>query len=77
MPNGRYTVHVVSGDPDFSDSTYRLIAEGTVVVSGTPTAAAHRVEGTAQVTVSDGRLTVANASGSSNNKIDYIDVIAS
>lgn len=27
--------------------------------------------------MSDGRLTVANASGSSNNKIDYIDVIAS
>lgn len=77
VPNGRYTVHVVSGDPDFTDSTYRLTAEATVVVSGTPTAAAHWVEGTAQVTVSDGRLTVTNASGSSNNKIDYVDVIAS
>ncbi|MEE4540364.1 hypothetical protein V2S66_00085 [Streptomyces sp. V4-01] len=77
VPNGRYTVHVVSGDPDFTDSTYRLTAEGAVVLSGTPTAAAHWVEGTAQVTVSDGRLTLANASGSSNDKIDYIDVIAS
>jgi hypothetical protein len=35
------------------------------------------VEGTALVTVSDGRLTLTNAVGSSNNKLDYIDIIAS
>jgi hypothetical protein len=46
------------------------------VVSGTPTTASHWVEGTAIVTVTDGRLTVANGAGSSNDKLDYVDVIA-
>ena len=77
VPNGTYTVHVVSGDPDNTDSVYKIAVEGVLTVSGTPTAAAHWVEGTSRVTVSDGRLTITNATGSSNDKLDYVDVIAS
>lgn len=77
VPNGRYTVHVVSGDPDNTDSVYRINVEGVLTVSGTPTSSAHWVEGTAVVTVSDGRLTVTNRTGSSNDKLDYIDIIGS
>ena len=76
VPNGTYTVHVVAGDPVNTDSTYRIAVEGTVAAAGTPTAANHWVEGTVRVTVADGRLTIGNASGSTNNKIDYVDVIA-
>ncbi|MEY9910207.1 putative HAF family extracellular repeat protein [Catenulispora sp. MAP12-49] len=77
VPNGRYTVHVVSGDPDNIDSVYKISVEGVLTVSGTPTAANHWIEGTSLVTVSDGRLTITNAAGSSNDKLDYVDVIAS
>ena len=75
MPNGRYTVHVVAGDPTAIDSLYRINVEGTLVVSGAPTADRRWLEGSAIVTVTDGRLTISNASGSSNNKINYVDVI--
>ncbi|MEU7871727.1 hypothetical protein [Dactylosporangium sp. NPDC049140] len=75
VPNGRYLVHIAAGDPGFTDSTYRIAFEGALTISGTPTAADHFVEGTTTVTVADGRLTVTNAAGGSNNKLDYIDVI--
>ena len=77
VPNGRYTVHAVSGDSDNTDSTYRIAVEGVLTVSGTPTAAQHWIEGTAIVTVTDGRLTITNATGSVNNKLNYLDIIAS
>jgi probable HAF family extracellular repeat protein len=74
LPNGRYLVHLVAGDPTATDSTYRLTAEGQLVVSGTPTASQPWIEGTAVVAVTDGRLTIANGSGSVNDKISYLDV---
>ncbi len=76
VPNGRYTVHVVAGDPVALDSTFRISVEGRLAVSGTPTGAARWLEGTVSVIVTDGRLTVANAAGAVNNKLNYIDVIA-
>ncbi|GAA2050500.1 hypothetical protein GCM10009839_66240 [Catenulispora yoronensis] len=77
VPNGHYTVHLVCGDPSNTDSVYKVNVEGVLTVSGTPTASNHWIEGTSQVTVSDGRLTITNATGSSNDKLDYVDVIAS
>ena len=44
------------------------------MVNGTPTSATRWIEGTATVTVSDGRLTVSNGSGASNNKVSYLDI---
>ena len=58
MPNGSYLVHVVTGDPDYTDSVYRVNVEGALAVSGTPSASAHWFEGSVQVTVTDGRLIV-------------------
>jgi hypothetical protein len=74
LPNGRYLVHMVAGDPTATDSTYRLTVEGQLVVSGTPTASRRWIEGTAVVAVTDDRLTIANGSGSVNDKISYLDV---
>jgi hypothetical protein len=48
--------------------------QGTVAVSGTATTAQHWFEGS--VTVTNGELVVANGTGSSNDKVDYIDIIA-
>ena len=68
VPNGTYDLRIVSGDASYYDSIYRIAAEGVVVVNGTPTSAARWVEGRGTVTVADGRLTLTNASGSSNNR---------
>jgi probable HAF family extracellular repeat protein len=75
VPNGHYLVHLVGGDPGYTDSTYGISVEGTVALTGKPTAAQSWLEATVQVTVTDGRLTVTNATGSSNNKLDYVDLI--
>jgi len=74
VPNGQYKVDLVAGDPSFFDSVYKYNVEGMLVLNGTPTNANRWVEGIATVTVNDGRLTLTNASGSVNNKIDYITI---
>ena len=76
VPNGSYQVHLVAGDPWYDDSVYKLDVEGVRVVDGTPSSATGNfwVEGTSVVNVSDGRLTVSNGAGASNNKIDFIDI---
>jgi hypothetical protein len=76
VPNGDYTVHIVSGDATAIDSNFRINVEGVLVVNGKPSTNNHWVEGTKTITVKDGKLTVTNASGSSNNKICFIDVDA-
>jgi probable HAF family extracellular repeat protein len=76
VPNGTYLVHLVSGDPSYTDSVYRLNVQGTLAVSGTPSASQHWFEGSVVVTVTNGELVVDNASGSSNDKVDYIDITA-
>jgi hypothetical protein len=76
VPNGRYAVHVVAGDPDNVDSTYRLTVEGQLAASGIPTAAQHWIEGKVTVTVTDGRLTIGNAADAVNDKLAYVDVVS-
>jgi N-acetylneuraminic acid mutarotase len=76
VPNGDYTVHIVTGDAGFTDSVFKINAEGVLTVSGTPTSSKHWVEGTKTVTVSDGKLTLSNAAGASNNKICFVDISA-
>lgn len=74
VPNGTYSVRIVAGDPATSSAVYRYTAEGVVTVDGTPTPANRWVEGTRTVTVSDGRLTIANGAGASNNKLCFLEV---
>ncbi|HYE05648.1 MAG TPA: right-handed parallel beta-helix repeat-containing protein [Planctomycetota bacterium] len=74
LPNGSYRVRVVCGDPAYFDSVYRMQAEGTVVVDGTPTSGSRFVDGTVTVQVSDGRLTLGSASGSRNNKVCQVEI---
>ena len=78
VPNGSYQVRVVSGDANNLDSVFKINVEGVLLVNGTPSAtpfSAHWVDsGYQTVTVSDGRLTVSNASGAANNKICFIEI---
>jgi glucose/arabinose dehydrogenase len=74
VPNGTYRVRVVSGDPSHVDSVFRTNVEGVLAINGTPTTAARWLEGVVTVTVTDGRLTLNNATGASNNKINFIEI---
>lgn len=74
VPAGLYEVHLVAGDPNFTDSAYSFNLEGTQVLSGTPANNVRWFERTVVVAVSDGRLTLSNGAGAVNNKIAYIDI---
>ncbi|OAI50291.1 hypothetical protein AYO44_05755 [Planctomycetaceae bacterium SCGC AG-212-F19] len=73
VPNGTYTVHVVVGDPSFADVNSKLTAEGVLTINGFTSSSQRWLEGTATVTVSDGRLTISEQAGS-YDKIDFIDI---
>ncbi|MFP2910774.1 PQQ-dependent sugar dehydrogenase [Pyxidicoccus sp. 3LFB2] len=74
LPSGQYRVTLAAGDPLHFDSVFRLTAEGQLVLSGTPTTGTRFFTSSADVAVTDGRLTVTTGSGASNNKINFIDV---
>lgn len=74
LPNGRYSVRLVGGDPTAFGSTIRLAAEGVLVASGTTTSARPWIDATATVTVSDGRLTISNGTGAASNKLAFLEV---
>ncbi len=76
VPNGRYSVHLVAGEPSNFDSVYNVQAEGVTIVSGTPTTDIRWFEGTGTVMVTDGRLSIGNAPAAVNNKVCYVDVAA-
>ncbi len=74
VPNGMYYVHIVSGDPNFSDGVFRTFVEGATIIDGSPTDTDHWLEGTIRVQVKDGRLTVSSATDAMNNKINFIEI---
>jgi hypothetical protein len=74
VPPGTYQVILVAGDPTRITSVYSFAVEGAAIVNGTPTTAQPWIAGTNIVTVTDGRLTVSNGAGASNNKICFIEV---
>jgi hypothetical protein len=74
VPNGSYSVRLVAGDPLNIDSVYRLSVEGVLALSGTPTSSTRWIEATVNVSVTDGRLTIGNATGASNNKLCLVEI---
>jgi len=76
VPEGVYTVHVVAGDPGYTDSTYRIEVEGVLAVDATPSWPRRWWEASVSVLVTDGRLTIGNAAGSYNNKLCFLHVVA-
>jgi hypothetical protein len=74
VPNGSYGVRVVAGDAVFFGNVVRIAAEGAPVAAGTTTSAARWVDGTATVSVTDGRLTITNGAGADGNKICFVEI---
>ena len=77
VPSGTYAVTVALGDGGAAvDSTHRIRVEGQVAVAGfVPTTATKFAIATANVTVSDGRLTLDATGGGVNTKVDYVDIL--
>ena len=65
---------MVAGDANYYNSVYKINVEGVLTVNGTPSSGSRWKEGTSTVTVSDGKLTVSNATGASNNKICFLEI---
>jgi glucose/arabinose dehydrogenase len=74
VPNGRYGVRVVAGDPSAFNSVFGIDVEGVPAIRGRPSSATRWFDRTVTVTVSDGRLTITSAAGSQNNKIDFVEI---
>lgn len=74
VPNGKYSVRVVCGDPSYVTGNFKVNVEGVLTVNGVPTAASRWIEGTSTVMVGDGKLTLSNASGSSYNKVCFVEI---
>jgi hypothetical protein len=74
LPNGTYSVHLLAGDPDNIDSVYKINVQNVLTINGTPTTSKRWFENTVSVAVTNGSLVISNATGSSNNKLNVIDI---
>jgi len=72
LANGTYDLWLVFGDPVFADTINTIDVEGTVCTD--PDGQDNFDEYNIQVGVTDGRLTISPAAGSSNAKICFIEI---
>jgi uncharacterized repeat protein (TIGR01451 family) len=82
IPNGFYSVRVVAGDPDNTDSVFQHNIEGALTATVNPGGPGsfrnNWADYTLEVGVSDGQLTITSGPNSqtlaNNNKISFVDV---
>ncbi|HKX62202.1 MAG TPA: immunoglobulin domain-containing protein [Verrucomicrobiae bacterium] len=74
IPNGYYSVHIVSGDPTATDSVFQHDIEGIVTAAKVPTGTSLWHEFTNNIIVSDGRLTITTGPAAANSKINFVDI---
>jgi fibronectin type 3 domain-containing protein len=74
VPNGTYSVHVITGDPSNADVVSKLTVNGVLTVNGSNNAGSLWLEGTSTITVTNGLITVAEQAGA-YDKIDAIDIV--
>jgi len=75
VPDGIYQVHLVAGDPVLSrPKTFKVNLNGMTALKAKATRSTRWVGSTMTIMVTGGKLTMTNANGSNNNKIDYIEI---
>jgi len=74
VPNGTYTVRVVAGDPLDYNSLYKINVEGVLANNLTPNIRTRFSDRTITVSVADGKLSITNAPGAINNKINFVEI---
>ncbi len=75
LPNGEYRIHVICGDPDNAQGPHRVLAQSVTLVNDVATARNQFVEGSARVSVRDGRLRVAIGGTAGLTMINYVEAI--
>lgn len=76
VPNGPCSVLLAAGDPAQPSGTYRIKAEGVLLLDGVPSSSNRWVEALGTVVVTDGRLTLSNDSGAVSNRLAYLEISA-
>jgi hypothetical protein len=76
LPEGYYHVRLIAGDPLYYDSVYKIQVEGHTLINDAPTSTNLWVTGSALIRVRDGKLTLSNATGATNNKINFVEITA-
>jgi N-acetylneuraminic acid mutarotase len=74
VPNGQYSVHLVAGDALLLRLGDQVQRRGRPRRQRQPDQHLAVRRGNKTVTVSDGRLTISNASGADNNKLCFVDI---
>lgn len=75
VPNGIYNVHIICGEPSYTDQINDLMVEGQLIRD--PDGADHFDVYTVLVEVTDGRLTISPAASASNAKLGAVEITAS
>lgn len=76
VPNGTYQVRLVFGDAVLGDSVFRSTVENVLAEGGVPTADRRWIQNDlSNVVVTDGRLTISDASGAVNNKLCFVKIV--
>ncbi len=74
LHDGQYKLTIGVGDPSAYGGKVNITAEGKTVASGTTTSTSRLLKRISTVTVTDGKLTLANGSDATWNKIGYITI---
>jgi uncharacterized repeat protein (TIGR01451 family) len=72
LPDGRYRLKLVAGDPSNTTNTYQVDADGSLILTGTATNKLPFVTGTATVNITNGVLELTPASGVSFDDLDFL-----
>jgi subtilisin family serine protease len=75
IPAGRYRVTLCAGDPRLTRGSQAWTVEGTPVASGAFTRTSSWITGSADITVSDGRLSVAPAPGIATGTLAWLEAV--
>jgi hypothetical protein len=78
VPAGLYTVRLVAGDARYYNETFKVDVEGVQVINGTTSSigGTHFIDNTVTgINCTDGKLTVTDGAGSTNNKLCFVEVV--
>ena len=75
LPNRRYSIRAVGGDASNGDGTHHVTAEGITLFNGPqPGGANTYLDGTAEVVLADGRLTLTAGANGVNTKLCFLEI---
>ncbi len=74
VPNGRYRVRIVMGDPQSRDARYKFEVEGVQALDYVPTVEEPWGAAVVEVNVKDGTLAMKGAPGGLNNKLALVEI---